>query len=134
MTLLRPVARRHGGDDLARVAVRIEKAEARAAPEVGAHEIGEQSGLAGAGLAGNVDMAAAVGLRQRHALASGERAEDVWMVRVHKPASSRAECSCRWYELRSVPVVGALNAVARAKSCPPIHYTCGTVRASSSCR
>jgi hypothetical protein len=60
--------RRRGGYHFARIPVRIEKAEACAALEIGVHEIGEQSCLAGASLTDDIDMSAAVGLQQRHSL------------------------------------------------------------------
>ena len=79
---------------LAGVAVGVEKAESRAAQEVGAHEVQEQSGLAGARLADDVDMPAAVGLQERHALAGRERAEDVIVVGVHVRVHGLAVVPC----------------------------------------
>ena len=84
----------------------VEKAEARAGHEVGAHEVQEQSGLAGARLAAEIKMPTAVGEEERNALAGRERSENVIVVGhgfvcIGWPPC-RAECSCVLYELQSV--------------------------------
>ena len=81
--VLAALLRREARDMLARIAVGIEKAEARAGQEVGVHHVEEQSGLAGAGHADEVDVPAAIGLQQRHVLAGDERAENCFVVRGH---------------------------------------------------
>ena len=67
--VVRSLARRRGGDREARVAVGIKKAEARAGLHVGAHEVEEQSGLAGTCLPDDVNMPPAIGGEDRHELA-----------------------------------------------------------------
>ena len=61
--ILAALLRSEARDVLARVAVGIEKAEARAGQEVGVHHVEEQSRLAGAGHADDVDTPAAVSLQ-----------------------------------------------------------------------
>ena len=68
---------------LARIAVRIEKAEARAGEKIGVHHVEEEAGLAGARHADEVHVAAAIRQQQRHLLAGDERAENHLMVRGH---------------------------------------------------
>ena len=67
--------------------MRIKEGEARAVQQIGAHETGEEPGLAGAGLADRIEVAAPVGWQQRHALAGREGAKNGVAVRMHGPAN-----------------------------------------------